>query len=1022
MKQKILSIIALLLMTVTGAWAQTDLTIPLTLKATSNGTIVVSNHKEGMQYSKNGGAKMAITEETEETIYVEKNDVVAFYGNSTLITNYNGTQFAGTANRIVYGNIMSLVDETNYATDTELTGDNAFGGLFMYNTTLTDASGLLLPAIKLVDNCYVRMFYGCSNLTKAPTLPAFKLTDRCYHEMFKGCTMLNSVTCLAMDISASDCTTDWLDGVAAKGTFNKAVGMTWTSGASGIPSGWTVKENLGTPLTLEAKTNGNIQVINPKVGMTYSMNGGAKKAIPDGDPTYNIAVYEDDIVQFYGYVTTYDGTCIVVNDAECYLFGNIMSLVNEYDFDTAKELKADKTFRNLFSGSTKLLSHDSRKLVLPATTLKSNCYELMFNGCTNLTTAPELPATTLAEFCYDNMFAGCTSLTTAPELSSTTLATGCYYGMFTGCTSLAQAPELPATKLAASCYSDMFNGCTSLTKAPVLPATKLAAYCYWDMFNGCTNLHSVTCLATDITATNATRNWLKGVAATGTFVKAKNMTAWETGASGIPSGWTVKNNLGTPLTLEAKTAGEIRVKNPKEGMTYSKNGGEKTAIPNGNLTYSINVAVGDIVEFYGNCNSYDGTIIFVKGDGCAECYIYGNIMSLLDENDYDTAIELKEEKTFYCLFAESSKLLSHDSKKLVLPATTLTQKCYEQMFSDCTSLTTAPDLPATTLANHCYENMFQGCTSLTTAPVLPAEKLATACYKGMFVSCSHLNSVTCLATDITSATAPTYQWLQGVAATGTFVKAKDMTAWTIGVDGIPSGWTTGGAPTKTLDESEDNSTWISTNAGKAYTITLTRTLGATGWNTFSVPFNIPADMWASYNISAVKKLKSSALEGESMTLTFEDESTKIEAGKPYMVKVSSEVENPTFDDVVISSTTTSTQTQYADFVPVIKPTAIKEEDKSVLFLTGGTKLTWPNLNGTIKGFRAYFQLNEAMSARSVVMDFDDSETTGISEKIKAKSDKFAATEGWYTIDGRRLQGEPTQKGLYIVNGRKVIVK
>ena len=281
--------------------------------------------------------------------------------------------------------------------------------------------------------------------------------------------------------------------------------------------------------------------------------------------------------------------------------------------------------------------------------------------------------------------------------------------------------------------------------------------------------------------------------------------------------------------------------------------------------------------------------------------------------------------------------------------------------------------------------------------------------------------MTCLATDITSDAAK-YQWLQGVAATGTFVKAKGMTAWTTGESGIPSGWTTGGAPTKTLNESEDNSTWINTNAGKAYTITLTRTLGATGWNTFSVPFNIPADMWASYNITAVKKLKSSALEGESMTLTFEDESTKIEAGKPYMVKVSSEVVNPTFDDVVISSTTTSTQTQYADFVPVIKPTAITAEDKSVLFLTGGTKLTWPNLNGTIEGFRAYFQLNEALSARSVVMDFDDSETTGISEKIKAKSDKFAATEGWYTIDGRRLQGEPTQKGLYIVNGRKVIVK
>ena len=27
---------------------------------------------------------------------------------------------------------------------------------------------------------------------------------------------------------------------------------------------------------------------------------------------------------------------------------------------------------------------------------------------------------------------------------------------------------------------------------------------------------------------------------------------------------------------------------------------------------------------------------------------------------------------------------------------------------------------------------------------------------------------------------------------------------------------------------------------------------------------------------------------------------------------------------------------------------------------------------------------------------------------------------WYTIDGRRVSGKPTQKGLYIVNGKKVV--
>ena len=85
----------------------------------------------------------------------------------------------------------------------------------------------------------------------------------------------------------------------------------------------------------------------------------------------------------------------------------------------------------------------------------------MFNGCTNLTTAPALPATTLAVGCYGMMFWGCTSLTTAPALPATTLAINCYYYMFRGCTSLTTAPNLPATTLADSCYSSMFYGCSS---------------------------------------------------------------------------------------------------------------------------------------------------------------------------------------------------------------------------------------------------------------------------------------------------------------------------------------------------------------------------------------------------------------------------------------------------------------------------------------------------------------------------------------------------------------------------------
>ena len=73
-----------------------------------------------------------------------------------------------------------------------------------------------------------------------------------------------------------------------------------------------------------------------------------------------------------------------------------------------------------------------------------------------------------------------------------------------------------------------------------------------------------------------------------------------------------------------------------------------------------------------------------------------------------------------------------------LPATTLANKCYEAMFVDCTALTQAPALPATTLASGCYSYMFNGCTALTQAPALPATTLANYCYNGMFNGCTAL--------------------------------------------------------------------------------------------------------------------------------------------------------------------------------------------------------------------------------------------------------------------------------------------
>jgi hypothetical protein len=80
------------------------------------------------------------------------------------------------------------------------------------------------------------------------------------------------------------------------------------------------------------------------------------------------------------------------------------------------------------------------------------------------------------------MFNGCTSLIKAPKLlPATTLRENCYYGMFRDCTSLVTAPELPALTLISNCYSYMFYNCTSLKYIKAMfTVTPLTSYTnYW---------------------------------------------------------------------------------------------------------------------------------------------------------------------------------------------------------------------------------------------------------------------------------------------------------------------------------------------------------------------------------------------------------------------------------------------------------------------------------------------------------------------------------------------------------------
>ena len=447
-----------------------------------------------------------------------------------------------------------------------------------------------LPATTLSNYSYQYMFRDCSSLTSAIVLPATTLANYCYYEMFRGCTLLNDITCLATDISATQCTLGWLLDVASIGTFHKAAEMTgWATGTSGIPANWTVEDvttDYQTPFeeqyfTIESLEDGNTITLTIGSAVTqaqmqsisYSTDNGATwstTTIDDTEQVINVNLNAGEKVLWKGLGTNMASSfqeasqwSVFSSMKQHVVYGNIASLLFGDDFEGQTVLSKGRTYQRLFSNDSNLVAAEHLILPftnlqaecygdlfngcsslvsapkLPAVTIKPYCYQSMFNGCSSLLVAPELPATTLQSYCYNNMFKGCSSLTAAPELPANTLAIYCYTNMFRDCSSLTVAPELPATILAANCYRFMFYNCSSLTVAPELPATTLTDYCYAGMFAGCGPLNYIKCLATDISATGCTENWVKNVASAGTFVKSDSMNNWPSGITGIPSGWTV---------------------------------------------------------------------------------------------------------------------------------------------------------------------------------------------------------------------------------------------------------------------------------------------------------------------------------------------------------------------------------------------------------------------------------------------------------------------------------------------------
>ena len=242
----------------------------------------------------------------------------------------------------------------------------------------------------------------------------------------------------------------------------------------------------------------------------------------------------------------------------------------------------------------------------------------------------------------------------------------------------------------------------------------------------------------------------------------------------------------TPLTFIATDNGKITI-SFKGGVTlssdihYTVNGGEEQTISKSTEgSYEINLYKGNMVQFYSTNSALSSGGASARGFTRAvaddakyiniqttmNTVIFGNVMSLVKGKDNLASVDaIEANKAFYGLFAGANQLVNDQHRNIALPATTLKDGCYQDMFYGCKGIERAPELPALTLVKECY--------------------------KEMFYDCSKLNYVKSLATDI-SATDCAKDWLgkAGTEAASKKVVVDSETPWVIDNDsGIPVGWT-----------------------------------------------------------------------------------------------------------------------------------------------------------------------------------------------------------------------------------------
>jgi len=212
-----------------------------------------------------------------------------------------------------------------------------------------------------------------------------------------------------------------------------------------------------------------------------------------------------------------------------------------------------------------------------------------------------------------------------------------------------------------------------------------------------------------------------------------------------------------------------------------------------------------------------------------------------------------------------------------------------------------------------------------------------------------------------------------------------------------------------------------------------RTLFKDGeWNTLCLPFNLTAEQLSASPLAGadIRTLTSASVTGHHVDLTFGSNESSLTAGTPYIVMWEADTKIPTIIDPVFRGVTLSDEKHdfvsadgHVNFIGYYDAfTILPSDDPLVYYLTTGNILKYTTKERLLKACRTYFTFtpSDGSSANDFTFDISFGGDPNSIHTAITENDKTAGV--WFDLSGRRLNGKPSQKGIYVTDGQKVVIQ